>query len=121
MSNPTDSDRATAAKILSDWHEESTRNRNGIFDFKGGPTGRTFLRDAIAAALAAEREACAKVAEDESVQWKAILASASRRAKNSELLSAVGYQGDPDAEVIEAQTGLNVAAGLATAIRNRGN
>lgn len=107
MSNPTDSDRATAAKILSDWHEESTRNRNGIFDFKGGPTGRTFLRDAIAAALAAERAECVKMAEDMQV----------REAGYAALDDRDGFYVEADQHRCKA----SAFKELATAIRNRGN
>lgn len=63
------------------------------------------------------RERCAEVADDEANGWKDILASAAKRAQSAALLSAVGYQGDPEAEVIEAQTGVNVATGLSATIR----
>ena len=63
------------------------------------------------------RERCAKATDYEANGWKDILASAVKRARNADLLSAVGYQGDPEAEVIEAQTGVNVATCLSATIR----
>ena len=56
MTNPTDSDRATAERIVIDAM------------IGGKLTGVAALRDAIAAALASEREACvAQFPEDDSV------------------------------------------------------
>lgn len=70
-------------------------------------------------ALARENEECAKVADREKADAELILTRAKRRAHKAGLLLAVGYQGDPDAEVIEAEAIAATAVDIANGIRAR--
>jgi len=58
MSNPTDSDRATAKQVIDELLD-------GIDHWEGDPQAFVVAGNAIAAALAAEREACAAACDGE--------------------------------------------------------
>lgn len=82
---------------------------------------RSNIRTAIAAAVVAEREACAAIADAEARASAALLDRATKRYSKRNLLAAVGYQGDPDAECIATEAMRDMASGIATAIRERTN
>jgi len=63
MSNPTDSDRATAKQVIDELLD-------GIDHWEGDPQAFVVAGNAIAAALAAEREACACEAEETMITFK---------------------------------------------------
>jgi hypothetical protein len=77
------------------------------------------IDQAIAAAILAEREACAKMADADAKKSSEALERAVKRYKNRELLAAVGHQGDPDAECIAMEASRDIATGIAAAIRAR--
>jgi hypothetical protein len=63
-------------------------------------------------------EEAARIADGVSSKARQSLLRAKRRQANSELLNAVGYQGDPDFEVCELTTIAETAEAIAAEIRN---
>ena len=73
----------------------------------------------IAAAVAAEREACAKIVDDYLARAICLHDSAKRRYAKRRILEAAGYQGDPDAECIHLEAMVDAAIDIAKAIREQ--
>lgn len=63
------------------------------------------------------KERCAKVADEDAQKAADQRTRAIKRAKNAELLAAVGYQGDPWLEQAELESIASTARGIAEAIR----
>ena len=77
------------------------------------------MEKALEQAKRDENEACAAIACHKKGRQQKHLSSARKRAKNADLLKAVGYQGEPLYEEVEAEAFVDMAASLEDAIRSR--
>lgn len=115
---------------MSDLLDDLRRLEATATDYGQGRTADAFSRaaaeiarlraEAAAARLAgwrAGREAAAAMADTDANTCKALLFRAKSRYDKRELLAAVGYQGDPDAECIDLEARESTARDLAIAIR----